>query len=390
MQHLIRRYEKKLVQQGLAEKGRPLLAALETDLIWNRRDRRCRILETLFQALQINALCFSRPAEPYRSMIDFLSRSRDTIHLKDNETRLFLHDVPVVHTFSAAAVAARLKQRKAVVVPGHGIITCGTVSPEQTFVVYSSVLFACFVQFMADFFTHARDGVLTSEERAAFEQAMSALPPFPCIRKRLQRGPFPSVDAVYQAISEAGKPVVRYGLVDSVMGNVSFRYGDTLYISQTGSFLDELEGCIDPCPLDNSACTGITASSELPAHMRIVCDGGTKAVLHGHPKFAVIMSLICDIKNCPFAGQCHVQCPRDRRVGDIPIVPGETGAGPTALCNTVPAAMRGNRGVIVYGHGVFSGGPYDFNQPFHNLVDIEKNARRIYFEQLKKWGVAIP
>jgi ribulose-5-phosphate 4-epimerase/fuculose-1-phosphate aldolase len=387
MERLIDRYEKKLIEQGLVEKGQPLMAELETELVWNREDPRCDVLADVFKNMSINAVCFSQPAEPYRTMVDYLSSKLDTIMLKDNETRLFLHDLPVIREFSAEKIITQLKRRKSAIIEGHGIITYGTVSPEQTFVVYSSVLFSCFVKFLADFLEHAKNAAVSTEEMAAFKKVIKKLPPFPRINIPLQKAPFTSEDEVYKAVCEVGKPVVNYGFVDSVMGNISYLYNATLHISQTGSFLDELEGSIDPCPMDNSSCTGITASSELPAHMLIVANSPNRAVLHGHPKFSVIMSLICDKKECEFEGQCHVKCPDSRFVGDIPIVPGETGTGPNALCNTVPKALKDHRGAIVYGHGVFTVGQNDFNQPFNNLIEIEKMCRDEYFNRLRTMGI---
>lgn len=387
MERLIDRYEKKLIEQDLVERSQLLMAEIDTELVWNREDPKCGVLEDVFRDMNINSLCFSPPAEPYRTMIDFLASMGDTITLKDNETRLFLHDLPVIRAFSAQKIVTQLKRRKAVIIKGHGIVTYGTVSPEQTFVVYSAVLFSCFVKFLADFLEHALNETVSDEEMAAFQKVIKTLPPSPQIDMTFKNAPFSSENDVYKAVSEVGKPVVGYGYVDSVMGNISYLYNDVLYISQTGSFLDELEGCIDPCPVDNSSCTGITASSELPAHMRIVTGSANRAVLHGHPKFSVIMSLICDRKDCEFEGQCHIKCPDTRFVKDIPIVPGETGTGPNALCNTVPKALKDHRGVIVYGHGVFTAGRDDFNEPFNNMIDIEKMCRAEYFDKLKKTNI---
>jgi ribulose-5-phosphate 4-epimerase/fuculose-1-phosphate aldolase len=109
---------------------------------------------------------------------------------------------------------------------------------------------------------------------------------------------------------------------------------------------------------------------------------GQRAVLHGHPKFSVILSMQCDREACELRGQCHIKCREERYVADIPIVPGEVGTGPTGLCNTLPAAMEGRRGVIVYGHGLFTVADDDFNEAFSNLLDIEKTCRSRYFEML--------
>jgi len=106
--------------------------------------------------------------------------------------------------------------------------------------------------------------------------------------------------------------------------------------------------------------------------MRILETTGKRAILHGHPKFSVIMSLDCRVEDCDGAGRCHLECPRTRTIGDVPIVAGEVGTGRYGLCNTVPKAMVGSRGVIVYGHGLFTVGRADLDEPLNNLLDIER------------------
>ena len=155
----------------------------------------------------------------------------------------------------------------------------------------------------------------------------------------------------------------------------------TLYISQTSSSLDDLAGCIDPCPLDGSSCAGITASSELPTHLEIVNNSDLKAILHGHPKFSVIISMDCDRDDCLTRGLCHRRCPERRLLDDIPIVPGEVGTGPFGLCTTVPDAVLEACGAIVYGHGVFTTGKSDFNEAFSRLLTIENRSREEYFRR---------
>ena len=44
--------------------------------------------------------------------------------------------------------------------------------------------------------------------------------------------------------------------------------------------------------------------------------------------------------------------------------------------------MEGRRGVIVYGHGLFTVGRTDFNEAFANLLDIERSCRQSYFESV--------
>jgi ribulose-5-phosphate 4-epimerase/fuculose-1-phosphate aldolase len=272
--------------------------------------------------------------------------------------------------------------RKCVIVPGGGIATFGTVSPEQTFVVFSSVCFACYVKFHVDYLKAFRQGKRDPEARRIIEMSFSMPEPFVEKKDVPPSGPYVSEEQVHNAMAQTGKFMVEHRLVDSFFGNISYLAGDTLYISQTGSSLDELEGCIDPCPIDGSLSTGITASSELTAHLRIVKETGHRSILHGHPKFPVILSLDCDETDCEFDGQCHIRCPKERSIGDIPIVPGEVGTGPHGLCNSLPPAIKGKRGAIVYGHGLFTTGTRDFIEPFENMKAIEDACKKEFLTQV--------
>jgi ribulose-5-phosphate 4-epimerase/fuculose-1-phosphate aldolase len=393
MDRLVRKYVEKLSAAGLTEADAPVLGMLDADVIWNRSDRVLPILEGIFDRLNINSLLFSEPAEPYRAIIDYLaSRCDGEIVPRDTETRTFFHSLPVVAEFTPEAIAAALRGRKSAIVRGKGIVTFGTVSPEQAFVTYSSVCFSCFVKFFADYLADRRRGAIDKEREAIFERAAA---PAQAGRETqdppaLARGPFDTEDGVLGAMEECGLMTVRSRLVDSYFGNISYLMagedgsgGGTLFISQTGSSLDELQGAVDPCPMDGSSCAGITASSELSAHRDIVLNTGNRAVLHGHPKFSVILSMDCDRTECPGADTCHKACPHERFVADIPIVSGEVGTGPFGLCRTVPPAIAGRRGVIVYGHGVFTGGKIDFNEAFGNLLGIEQLCREEYFRRLE-------
>lgn len=382
MMPLLEKYTRKLELAGLCESGSPLFGGLDVDYIWNRQDADCAELKKVFQGLNINSLLFARPAEPYNSIISCLAKEADgAIHPSDCETRTFLHDLPVVPSFEAGAVIDKLKQRKSVIIPDRGIVTWGTVSPEQAYIFYSSVCFACYVKFFTDYLKKKENGGVPKDWQRVFDlaaaleaQAQYRSQPPGLIRE------LNSEDKVYEAIHQAGRLTVESRLVDSFFGNISYTYNNILYVSQTGSSLDELEGCVDACPLDGSSCNSITASSEFIAHREVVGRTGRNAILHGHPKFSVIMSMHCRRDNCECLGRCHLKCPEMRMVGDIPIVPGEVGTGPTGLCNTMPAALEGGRGVIVYGHGLFTASENDFTGAFTDLTDIENMCRDQYFK----------
>lgn len=386
MKELVEKYAGKIQAAGLATN--PLVCGLDDEIVWNRDGKEQAILQEVMGGMQINSLICAVPAEPYLTVLRFLtSRFPEVIMPRDCETRTFLHDLPVTHSFSGKTILNHLRKRKSVIVVDQEkiqIITFGTVSPEQAFVTFSSVCFSCFVLFFSDYLVNIRAGACTVEEQEAFNRALAFLDAPRHCAPDLLPGPFADGQKVIDAMIEAGRNTVDYGLVDSYFGNISYRFDDIIYISQTGSSLDELAGCIDPCPLDGSSCTGVTASSELTAHSEILLRTGKQAILHGHPKFAVILSMDCELPDCPNRDSCHIKCEQERFFHDIPIVPGEVGTGPTGLCNTLPPAIQDRRGAIVWGHGLFTVGQNDYNEAFRSLLDIENMCRQEYMNRVRR------
>ncbi|MBI4646755.1 MAG: class II aldolase/adducin family protein [Bacteroidia bacterium] len=346
MERLINKYADKLIAQGICEQSAPpIIGGLDAEIVWNRQGEEIPVLTGIINGLPINSLLFAEPAEPYRSIINFLahysSDDQGIIRPEDTETRTFLHDIPVTGEFKVLPVIENLKRRKAVIIKNRGIISFGIVSPEQAFINYSSVCFSCFIKFFVDFyFKHLNNMPLLKQEEIILLQALDIYGKFinniNC--SPWFAGPFTETETAISAMIEAGKMTVDSRMVDSFFGNISYKLDNTIFISQTGSSLDELAGYIDPCPSDNRATIAITASSEYKAHKGIyeLCSGSgsgscCRAILHGHPKFAVILSMMCDKMDCKGKGSCHLRCSENRYIADIPIIPGEVGTGPTGI-----------------------------------------------------------
>lgn len=412
---LLRKYAAKLAATGLCASDDVLLAALDDELAWSRNgDPRQPLMEQIFAGLNISALLLARPAGVYQAVMAELARQAladgtGAITPGDCETRTFLHDLPVVRGLEADGIIQALRRRKGcVILQGDEafVAAFGTVSPEQAYVTMSSMCFACFVAYFAQHLRLARAGQLTPERCASFTRIKALLPPDRLDRPELAPGPFASEDDARAAMIQAGRHTVEYGLVDSYFGNISYRLpgsapnkgADTILISQTGSSLDELGPCIDPCRMDGGNCAAITASSEYSAHKAVYEGEGarSRALLHGHPRFSVILSLDCGRLDCPKLGECHRACDTPRSVADaasglfVPIVPGEVGTGPFGLCNTLPAALTATsgeqRGAIVYGHGLFTLGAADFRDAFATLMDVERFCREEYFRRVERLG----
>ena len=382
---LIHKYEQKLYQTGLVASGNALIGALDDTCIWNQSHEHLADFENILMNLPINALIFAPPNLPYGQIIDYLSKNSGTsICPQDTESRTFLHELPIIQKWDCNKIIAALSHRKAVIIPQMGVIATGALTPEQAFVVYSSLCFACFVAFFSEKIQRAYKKELSYNEIDTIYELLAHDDELPSDLPELKKGPFQTVDDVYDAIKEVGEYTVLYGLVDSYFGNVSYRQNDILYISQTASSLDELAGCIDPCPLDGSSCAAITASSEFSAHKQIVLNSQFQAILHGHPKFSVVMSLFCtDRNNCNNRNNCHTHCSGNRKINGIPIIPGEVGCGKYGLVHTLPKAFHDSEVVIVYGHGVFTVGEVDFMSAFQRLAFAETICRETYLKWIQ-------
>jgi ribulose-5-phosphate 4-epimerase/fuculose-1-phosphate aldolase len=401
MERLIEKYLAKLRQQHLADGKRTLFLAIDAELYSNQPcDAEVGALSAVFDRMNISSFLIAEPREPYRTILRELTRTDrpmfprsqgadgiESITPMDCETRTFFHDIPVLERFTVDDVVKALSRRKSVVVGGERVATYGVVTPEQAFVSFSSTCFSTFVAYFYDSLKYfeacrVREVEADAEFAGIFDRvcaALSGIAPgeMPCLAGGIPK----DEDEVVRRLVEAGKALVQAHLVDSYFGNISYIFDGAAYISQTGSSLDELETCIDRVPLDGTSSVGITASSELSAHTSIYRSTGLSAILHGHPKFSVIMSMDCPHRECQRL-DCFKSCPEKRSISGIPIVPGEIGRGPTGLMHTVPPAMRDGHGVIVHGHGVFTAGAVDFSEPFDRLVEIEEKCRKAYFEKI--------
>ncbi|MDZ7831318.1 MAG: class II aldolase/adducin family protein [Desulfobacterales bacterium] len=371
----------RFVKNGLAAPKDVLMGVADPKPRWSRGTPDVLLLSPLLNGSSIRSLIKARPSEPYLSIIDYLVQtSQGTIYPRDCETRLFLHDLPVAEATDPAHLAELLKSRKAVILPGGEILAASPDELTKAYVTLSSVCFACFVKFFSDLRTARKTGKIKQTDREMLANVRRLLDPLPAFAGALKKGPFDSEETILAAICEAGRQVVDLRLVDSCFGNISYRSGDQLYISQSGTFLDSLEGGLTRCATDDPAHAPKNASSELPAHLGIIRQTGCRAILHGHPRFSVILSMDCDVRDCPYRGKCHRFCPYERKAcGDIPIVSGEVGGGEYGLCHTVPSAICEAPGVIVYGHGVFTCDDTDFNGALAKLIDIERRCCLEYF-----------
>jgi len=384
MHDQIHKYTQKLLRDRTAVPDSIRFYRLDDVISANMQDEWLPVFSSVFQGLDITALLFARLTLPFADLlVERAEPGMDRLVPKDSETRVFLHDIPFIRKKEwegaskadlTAMIIRCLKERKAAIIEGLGVVSTGGVTVEQAYIGFSTIFHTTFVKYCLDIVT---DGFKLSNEKmifAGFKQAWNMAPDLAGLS--FAEGPLRDRDAIISEICRTGRSTVEKGYVDSFFGNISYFDGTTIFISQTTSSLDELEGFIDPVPVDGSSTAGLSASSELPTHRAIYLDSAYRAVLHGHPRFSIVLSMLCDEKNCDIK-DCNRLCNRVRSVCGVPIVAGETGAG--GMARSVPAAMKQQGVCIVYGHGIFAAGEKDFKDAFLKMAEVENKCREEYF-----------
>lgn len=168
---------------------------------------------------------------------------------------------------------------------------------------------------------------------------------------------------MWREISKYGRKLLERGLVESHFGNISIRTGDRMLITRSGSSLDEIsESDVVGVGIQETSGYDAAASSETIVHRAIYRATPAHAIIHAHPSFSVIMSLLCDnIVPADIEGQYVLK--------EIPIVRGSPGTD--ELSTNAAAALKDHRGAIVRGHGTFAAGK-DLGEAYEVTALIER------------------
>ncbi len=385
----IAKYTAKLISDGSSQADQIAFAAQDDVMISAGQPALTVLTEAILSRLNCLALVAAKPSLPFADfLIQRAAGHEHEIIPRDTETRTFLHDIPIVRknemgSNPAVTCATLLGNRKGIIVEGIGIIAAGALTVEQAYINWSSVFHSTYIKYLEDLL---EQGFMLQGEEDSFNHfRRELLPPLSSEGLEFRHGPFLKKNIILEEIANVGRYTVQRRLVDSFFGNISYSNGDLIYISQTASSLDELSGCIDPVPFENSSTVGITASSELVAHRSVFESTGCRAILHGHPRFSVVMSMLCAEKKFCNISDCWKDCVKVRTLGSTPVVAGEIGAG--GIAKNIPPVIGRTGAVIVYGHGVFSIGRTDFREAFQALLDVENWCRGEYFRLFdEKWG----
>lgn len=381
MKRQIERYRNKLIADGCCLPDQLAILAEDDETLFSGNAALCALGRPLLAATGGAALIVAALPLPLDDLLLHHAGAAERLVPPDIETRTFLHDIPLLRRAQlppdpTALLARHLGRRKGLLLEGVGLIAAGPLTLEQAYINLSSLFHALFVKVLHDLLRRP----LTAADQAFIDRLRSWLQPLHvsdlAFRRRRELGDEATLRAEMERV---GGYTVQQRLVDSFFGNISARTADNILISQTAASLDALGGCIDPVPFDDATTCGITASSELLTHRRIYESTPARTILHGHPKFAVVMSMQCDQADCGI-DDCWRDCPQVRDCCGTPVTAGEVGAG--GLADKVVPVIAEQGAAIVFGHGVFTTGHDDFAAPFSRLLQIEQACRDEYFRRI--------
>lgn len=175
---------------------------------------------------------------------------------------------------------------------------------------------------------------------------------------------------LYRQFQEIGRDLFVAGLISSHGGNMSVRVGDRVIIKRRGAQLGRLqpEDLVETRLYEKDS--GITcASTELIVHRAIYQQTSALAVLHAHPRTAIVLSLSRD-EIIP------IDVEGSYLLHKVPVVVAEFSSGSKELARVVPPALKEYKICMVRGHGCFSTGQ-TLEEAFHWVSCVEEASEII-------------
>jgi L-fuculose-phosphate aldolase len=157
-------------------------------------------------------------------------------------------------------------------------------------------------------------------------------------------------ETVFASFSDIGRDLFLRGLVSSHAGNMSVRNGQKILITRTKSMLGRLaRNDIIEVDVAGPGPDDCRASSELIVHRAVYRATGAGAIVHAHPPYATLLSMLRD-ELCPVDSEgCYL-------LEKVPVVSvGKTiTIGLPESAHAVSEALKEHRIVVLQGHGSFA------------------------------------
>ncbi|MGD9153057.1 MAG: class II aldolase/adducin family protein [Gammaproteobacteria bacterium] len=181
----------------------------------------------------------------------------------------------------------------------------------------------------------------------------------------------------HEKFEHIGKKLFLRGCNNSHSGNISVREGNRIFISRTGSMLDEItEQDIIEVGLLPDEIKDKQASMELLNHRALyLANENINAIVHAHAPYAIVMA----------DGQQAIK-PYDQEGGyyfeRIPVINAQNTIASTEVAEKIKQYANTSHAVVIQKHGVFSWGK-NLEEAYHFLTVVESASRVNYLLEVK-------
>ena len=155
---------------------------------------------------------------------------------------------------------------------------------------------------------------------------------------------------MYEQFKEIGRDIFLRGLISSHAGNMSARVVDRIYITRKSSMLGKLQQKdVIELELGKDDPQAQMASSELVVHTAIYRNTSALAIIHAHPPYATLLSMLKD-EIVPVDSEGLYLFKR------APVVSPAKTIGSEESAAFVSEQLKENKIVLIKGHGSFARG----------------------------------
>ncbi len=174
-------------------------------------------------------------------------------------------------------------------------------------------------------------------------------------------------ESTFKQFRSIGRDIFIRGLISSHAGNMSVRAGDTIHITRRASMLGRLrQSDIVSLGIEQNDSHMLMASSELVVHKAIYKNTSALAVVHTHPPYATLISMLED-ELIPADSEGSYLFKR------VPVVSPEKTIGSEEAAVLVSDLLKDYKIVLMRGHGSFARGDM-LEEAFMLTTSLEASA----------------
>jgi len=172
-------------------------------------------------------------------------------------------------------------------------------------------------------------------------------------------------ERLFEQFRDIGRDIYLGGLTSSHGGNLSVRLGDQIVIKRRGAQLGRLRPSDFVTTSLHKKDSGVMlASTELIVHRAIYLKTSALAVVHVHPRTAIVLSMSRD-EIIPIDNEGSYMLHK------VPVVSVEYASGTPEMADTVAEALREYKVIMLRGHGSFAIGQ-TLEEAFHWTSTLEE------------------